>query len=59
MSRTTRRMQGYKYRDGKQPGEIYHCTCNYCMGVEKRKLMSKIATRELKKELQECDINTF
>lgn len=53
MSRTVRKMQGYKYKDGKTPSELYICNCSYCMGVYKQKLIDKISKREMKKEIQE------
>lgn len=56
MSRTVRRVRGLKarYTEGRNTTEAKHyCNCHYCVGVDKMKLVEKIAKKELKQQLKE------
>lgn len=58
MSRTTRKYQGKKYRDGQLPDNYWeYCNCSWCVAISKRKrkLKEKIMNREMKRELKEID----
>lgn len=54
MSNTFRKdRNGEKYKEGLKKKEArYRCTCHYCVGVDRNKLIDKIAKKEMKEEIK-------
>lgn len=54
MSNTYRKdRNGKAYKEGlKKKDGGYRCTCHYCVGVDKKELVEKIAKKEMKEEIK-------
>ena len=57
MSRTIRKdKNGKTFTEGRTAKVIYGCRCSYCTGVDRKALVEKLTTEDLKKQLKEMDV---
>ena len=56
MSRTIRKdKNGKTFTEGGAAKVIYGCRCSSCTGVDRKALVEKLTTEDLKKQLKEMD----